>query len=992
MCRKLLLLSVVFCALPLSTLNSNDECIFILAVRPDVLLILDTSGSMTYDTDPSHAGGGAGTGDAWGGPTHGDGSENYPGHDTNDDGLPNDSRAYKLKEALRPVMSGVRLFTNVGLMTFKFHQDDKADPQWLDQYFYEDPMILPLSEPIVVIDTVEYGHVRRPRSRRCWNVRVDDYPNYQYDHTWTVIETTYVICDTLYDPPRLHYEGCGCMYGEVLVRPDAVNSADSILMWIDHKEDHPWDLSNPSEINKELRFRDTRTPVGKTLRAARDYFRDVRIPTDPAKECKRYFVILITDGDDNCGQPNPVPGAQELREVIVGGRSHDIETYVLAVAIDNPALNDIAEAGGTDHAYFADDTRSMIDALADIFWDIRQKAFSFTAPEVIGIRGLRVGYSDRLYMASFIPSSDPVWEGHLKAFELPSSGILPVDEYGYPTSDPVWDAGDLLRARDPSSRNIYTYKDGYLTELWTLTKEDFMVPTDARKDSIIAVMYGESYADLGDVFHSTPILISDPNLFYVDEGYYDFRVQMKNTRPWTIYAGANDGMLHAISNETGEELWAFVPPDLLIKLQDMLDAHDYYVDGSPCASDVWFPDNAYDPEKTSDEWHTVLLFGEREGGLCYNVLDITDPTSPEFLVNFRDSIMGYTWSEAKIYKLKIEVGTEIHDRFFGFFGGGYWPDTLWDFNDPLGSGVKANAIYFLNIWGAATGGDDIPEYHVITYEEGDEREYMQYPICGSPCLGKSGETRSTFLGRYEYMYKDILWIGDTKGQLWRVDMRDPDPDYWVVKRLFVANTNVPEIHRPIFLAPTTTLDEDGQRWVYFGTGNRADPCGELEDNCFFAIKDGDHGAYLTTSDLKKISPSDEYDTAEPYLGWYVRFLDYGNGLGEKVYSSPVIVADTIYFTTFQPAVSEDPCEFGSGIARLYKFHYLTGGFDGDTPYEEIGAGIPQTPVVSTDMLGNTVLVISCGEGGITTITGSPDEGKPKRTIWWRDIKGGPSRF
>jgi Tfp pilus tip-associated adhesin PilY1 len=248
-----------------------------------------------------------------------------------------------------------------------------------------------------------------------------------------------------------------------------------------------------------------------------------------------------------------------------------------------------------------------------------------------------------------------------------------------------------------------------------------------------------------------------------------------------------------------------------------------------------------------------------------------------------------------------------------------------------------------------------------------------------------------FLTRYEYLYKDLLWIGDLKGQLWRVDMREPDREDWQVSRLFVTNTNVPAIHRPIFLPPATTMDEDGQRWVYFGTGNRAAPCNAAEDNCFYAVKDGQHGDYLTEADLKHLSPSDSYDPAEPYMGWYVRFSDYGHGVGEKVYSSPVIVADTLYFTTFQPDVTADPCEFGSGIARLYRFHYVTGGFNGDEPYEIIGAGIPQTPIVSTDMYGNTVLVISCGEGGISTI-GAVGEGKPKRTIWWRDMKGGPSRF
>jgi outer membrane protein assembly factor BamB len=32
------------------------------------------------------------------------------------------------------------------------------------------------------------------------------------------------------------------------------------------------------------------------------------------------------------------------------------------------------------------------------------------------------------------------------------------------------------------------------------------------------------------------------------------------SRPLLIYAGANDGMLHAFDDSSGEELWAFIPP------------------------------------------------------------------------------------------------------------------------------------------------------------------------------------------------------------------------------------------------------------------------------------------------------------------------------------------------------------------------------------------------------------------------------------------------
>ena len=45
------------------------------------------------------------------------------------------------------------------------------------------------------------------------------------------------------------------------------------------------------------------------------------------------------------------------------------------------------------------------------------------------------------------------------------------------------------------------------------------------------------------------------------------------SRPWwstkrktVIYVGANDGLLHAIDDDTGQELWSFIPPDHLGRL------------------------------------------------------------------------------------------------------------------------------------------------------------------------------------------------------------------------------------------------------------------------------------------------------------------------------------------------------------------------------------------------------------------------------------------
>ena len=86
---KKLLCFIALLILPAVALT-DDSVFFILTVQPDVMLILDCSGSMTWDMSGRH--------------TWGDGSEYYPGWDTDVDGYTNDSRMYIAKEAIRRIV------------------------------------------------------------------------------------------------------------------------------------------------------------------------------------------------------------------------------------------------------------------------------------------------------------------------------------------------------------------------------------------------------------------------------------------------------------------------------------------------------------------------------------------------------------------------------------------------------------------------------------------------------------------------------------------------------------------------------------------------------------------------------------------------------------------------------------------------------------------------------------------------------------------------
>jgi type IV pilus assembly protein PilY1 len=190
----------------------------------------------------------------------------------------------------------------------------------------------------------------------------------------------------------------------------------------------------------------------------------------------------------------------------------------------------------------------------------------------------------------------------------------------------------------------------------------------------------EKYWLLGDIVNSTPLVVNPPDarydLDYGDATYKKFKAHYAHRRQM-IYAGANDGMLHAFNGgvwhaETrsfqaeayvapdssaqgqahtlGAEMWGYVPMNLLPHLQWLKAVnypHVYYVDGAPQSFDVnIFADDLTHP----GGWGTILVTGMRFGGGDFAldldadatfettrtsaviVMDITDPEKPPVLL------------------------------------------------------------------------------------------------------------------------------------------------------------------------------------------------------------------------------------------------------------------------------------------------------------------------------------------------------------------------
>jgi type IV pilus assembly protein PilY1 len=314
-------------------------------------------------------------------------------------------------------------------------------------------------------------------------------------------------------------------------------------------------------------------------------------------------------------------------------------------------------------------------------------------------------------------------------------------------------------------------------------------------------------------------------------------------------------MLHAFRDSDGEELWGFIPPNLLSSLKDLASLsaeHDFFVDSSPVAADI----------KISGSWKTIVVFGERRGGNTYYALDVTDTTSPAYLWSFTDSRMGETWSELAIGKVLISDGSE---RFVGFVGGGY--DTAQNNN-------SGKAFFAIDL---ATGAK-LWEYY--NSSSSNDRQHMNFSLAATPtAVDTNGDG-----------YVDRVYIGDVGGQLWKFDIPIAGTTLssglatnWTGKRLFAAassQANPPATGeyypaQAIYSTPTLTVDVSGNLWVFFGTGDRNHP-NSTASNRFYGIKENSdmtNGHELTESDLTDVTAGG----GSPTQGWYIRL-----GSSEKV--------------------------------------------------------------------------------------------------------------
>ncbi|HMM51371.1 MAG TPA: PilC/PilY family type IV pilus protein [Burkholderiaceae bacterium] len=470
-------------------------------------------------------------------------------------------------------------------------------------------------------------------------------------------------------------------------------------------------LPNPNPTDPVLISSTTTTTGGTsdTLADVAMYYYQTDLRTSALGNCTGATV----DGKTYDVCENNVPGSgtdkashQHMTTFTLGlgisGELEYCENYDSGACADFEAIKQGTRIWPTPTA----DDLTTVDDLWHAAVNGRGKYFSAKSPESLskGVQKALAGVSARTASAAAAATSnlEPVagdnyayvamyttvdWDGDITAREIDLAA-------GTVSDTPIWSAQAKLDTKVSASsdtRHVYfngggTLKEftpanlatqkaangfapgpdnpnGQLTQYAALTAAE---QAQATQDSIINYLRGQTqhedegtnawplYRDrkhaLGDIVNGAPVYVRKPPFAYSDDNYAQF-VELKKNRKSVVYAGANDGMLHAFDGDTGDELWAYIPTAVIPDLYKLADKsyptnHRFYVDGPIVVGDVC-------PATTcnANQWKTILVGGLGKGGRAYYALDVTDPASPKLLWEFADDNLGYSYGNAILTKV-----------------------------------------------------------------------------------------------------------------------------------------------------------------------------------------------------------------------------------------------------------------------------------------------------------------------------------------------------
>jgi type IV pilus assembly protein PilY1 len=779
----------------------------------------------------------------------------------------------------------------------------------------------------------------------------------------------------------------------------------------------------------EIKSSSTQAPTAGLLSGALNYYKTVNPSSSNGCAPTRY-VVLVTDGLptlDLAGKAWPPLGStaaagygvtatwnadgslastndQALQDTITtlaALNAAGIKTYIIGLGAGvassgntqaSPTLTAMAVAGGTNAYFPASDPATLTSDMQVILATI-QAGTQSTATAAVNSTSIHAGAV--IYQSQFT-SSDAAqdWSGNLYAFPVNAA----LGTVNTSLSAALWGAQSLLDAKSPSSRIIATWDPvanaGTPFEWASGSPSTGIASSTAMGQALSNSQYDASGSDalaflrgvqslsysnggpyrarahlLGDIVDSAPLYVAGASGNINTPAYASF-VNTVAARTPVVYVGANDGMLHAFSAATGNEMFAYIPRGVFGNLLSLTgryyaSSHHFYVDGAPVAGDVYF----------NSAWHTLLTGGEGAGGNSIYAIDITAPQtltsesalSTAVLWDFTDANMGLTYSRPAI--LNANVG------------------SLVAFGNGVNSPTQQPYFYALN----AQTGAVLAKINLCA----------QVSVCNSNVANGLSSLVATNLNGDLSSNATLIYAGDLQGNLWRIDISNANPSNWTVTVLFQAR-DPSGVFQPITATPTVTLNPNYPRYVgemvFVGTGQLLG-IGDLsttQTQSVYGVYDNNSAAAtpivranmvqqtlsnLTINLTGGGTMAGRTDTMNSVNllqkgGWYV---DLSLVAGERVVTDPQVDSGAVIVTSVQP--TGNLCS-GGDYSWLNLFNFATGGGFPSAPLTlstqsvsglslgQTYASAPRVEINSNGSSSREILVTESGTGSAISVNGS----------------------
>ncbi|QXI11150.1 pilus assembly protein [Pseudomonas zeae] len=665
----------------------------------------------------------------------------------------------------------------------------------------------------------------------------------------------------------------------------------------------------------------------------------------------------------------------------------NMNTYTVGFTADNDMLSDAASYGQGRY-YQATDSTGLNAALSSALSDITSKAGSGGAG-VASSSTLTIGSS--FYQTTYDPKD---WRGTIRSFGFTATGTVNTSAVQWTTDTTI-----VPSATAPTFQSWNTVSNAPIAlafgnfSLAQQTTLNQGLPTGINGNDLVEWSKGTNKTGLkvrgvllGDIINS-PLVLASPadksaSDLSGDSSYTNYLTTKAANMNASLVVNANDGFVNVINSANGTRRYAYMPSSVLPSLRLIADtnyvngvSHKFLVDGQVGVFDA----------QAGTNWKTLAIGGTGAGGKTFYGLQLFDASAGNVIRALWEASAPVTANTANAFNdlgyayARPEVARLANGRWATFIANGY------------GSNSGVAALYVLD----ALDGSLIRKIVIDSTETSNGLSSVKLKVNSSNVV-------------------QAAYGGDLKGRLWKFDLSATSSDSWGVafsgKPLF---TTAGGATQPITAQPLLADNALGGKQIFVGTGKFNETADKTNKDlqAFYSVWDADGGSgQLTVSSLQpqaitgsfagssgQFLTTTQNDTTYPAeKGWYLPLV-YNNVLtGERVINQASIVLGRIVFTTASVDTT-DPCaSFGTGklieldafSGKMLNYAVIDTNTDrlvdsNDTISSGVifTGGIPTLNVISANA---TEKLVGDTSGTITTVVEKGGGGS--RRIMWRQIQ------